>query len=255
MTTREGGAATGDAEAAGAALRRVAIVLFFLSGAAGLAYEVVWLRLLVLVFGSAHVAVTAVLTAFMAGIGLGALVAGRWVDRTARHPLAVYGLLEIGIGLSALAVPVLIDGIRPVVASMPVAVGATIYAGSLVRFLLSLAVLIVPTMLLGGTLPVLSRLVRIGGRSAGAGVSTFYAVNVAGAVLGVVVTGFVVLPLAGAAATGAGAAVVNAAIGVAALAASRAWPVEGAVTDPVPPRALDPGPVPRFVVALSGRSP
>ena len=249
---RGAGRATGGAEAGGIPLRRVAIVLFFLSGAAGLAYEVVWLRLLVLVFGSAHFAVTAVLTAFMAGIGLGALVAGRWVDRTSRHPLAVYGVLEVGIGLSALAVPALIDGIRPLVASLPLAVGATFYAASLVRFLLSLAVLIVPTMLLGGTLPVLSRLVRGGGCGAGGGVSTFYAANVAGAVLGVVVTGFVVLPLAGAAATGAGVAFLNAAIGVAALAASRAWPVGEAAADPVPPRAPDAGPLPRLVVGVSG---
>ena len=227
-------------------------MLFFLSGAAGLAYEVVWLRLLVLVFGSAHFAVTAVLTAFMAGIGLGALVAGRWVDRAARHPLAVYGLLEIGIGLSALAVPVLIDGIRPIVASLPIAVGATFYVGSLVRFLLSLAVLIVPTMLLGGTLPVLGRLVRGAEGGAGRGVATLYAVNVAGAVLGVLATGFVLLPLAGAALTGAAAAAVNVALGVAALAAARVWALDASAAERAAPRAPDPGPFPRLVVGAAG---
>ena len=250
--TGTGGAGGDRAGTAAASLRRVAIVLFFLSGAAGLVYEVVWLRLLVLVFGSAHFAVTAVLTAFMAGLGLGALIVGRWVDRTGWHPLAVYGLLEIGIGVSALAVPLLIDGIRPIVASLPVAAGATFYAGSLVRFLLSLAVLIVPTMLLGGALPVLSRLVRGAERGAGAGVSTLYAVNVAGAVSGVVVTGFVVLPLAGAALTGAAAAAVNAALGVAALAASRAWPDGVPDADAAAPCAPDPGPFPRLVVGVAG---
>ena len=233
-------------------MRRVAIALFFLSGAAGLAYEVVWLRLLVLVFGSAHFAVTVVLTAFMAGIGLGALVAGRWVDRTAWHPLAVYGLLEVGIGVSALAVPPLIDGIRPIAASLPSAVGATFYIGSLVRFLLSLAVLIVPTMLLGGTLPVLGRLVRSAEGGAGRGVAILYAANVAGAVLGVMVTGFVLLPLAGAARTGAAAAAVNVALGVAALAASRVWPLEASAAEPTAPRAPDPGPFPRLVVGAAG---
>ena len=251
MQARSGPERAG-ADAAGVSLRRAAIVLFFLSGAAGLVYEVVWLRLLVLVFGSAHFAVTAVLTAFMAGIGLGALSLGRWVDRTAWHPLAVYGLLEIGIGASALAVPVLIEAIRPLSASLPVAVGATFYAGSLVRFLLSLAVLIVPTMLLGGTLPVLSRLVRGAERGAGAGVATLYAVNVAGAVVGVALTGFVALPLAGAALTGAAAAAVNAALGIAALAASRVWPLEEPAPDPVPPRTRDPGPFPRILVGVAG---
>ena len=76
-----GGGPRGGSEAAGALLRRAAIVLFFLSGATGLAYEVVWLRLLVLVFGSAHFAVTAILTAFMAGTALGALAVGRWAGR------------------------------------------------------------------------------------------------------------------------------------------------------------------------------
>ena len=154
------GGTRGGAETGTTSLRRVAIGLFFLSGAAGLVYEVVWLRLLVLVFGSAHFAVTAILTAFMAGLALGAFVIGRWVDRTPHHPLAVYGVLEIGVGASALVVPVLIGGIRPVLAAVPDALGASFYTGSLLRFLLALIVLLVPTTLLGGTLPVLSRLVR-----------------------------------------------------------------------------------------------
>ena len=248
----DAGAVGGGTRPTGAVLRRFAIGLFFLSGASGLVYEVVWLRLLVLVFGSAHFAVTAVLTAFMAGIGLGALIVGRRVDRAGWHPLALYGVLEVGIGVSALAVPPLIEGIRPIAASLPIAVGATFYTGSLVRFLLSLAVLIVPTMLLGGTLPVLSRLVRGAEGGTGRGVATLYAVNVAGAVLGVLATGFVLLPLAGAALTGASAAAVNVALGVAALAASRVWPLEASAAEPAAPRAPDPGPFPRLVVGAAG---
>ena len=249
-----GGGPRGGSEAAGALLRRAAIVLFFLSGATGLAYEVVWLRLLVLVFGSAHFAVTAILTAFMAGTALGALAVGRWADRSGRHPLAVYGALEIGVGASALAVPTLIDGIRPLVAALPVAVGASFYAGSLVRFLLSLAVLIVPTMLLGGTLPALSRVVRRAPRGAGAGVSNLYAVNVAGAATGVLLTGFVLLPLMGAAATGAAAAAANVGLGAVALAAARIWPLAEPDGAAAPPRTPDPqpDPFPRLVVAAAG---
>ena len=228
------------------------MALFFLSGAAGLVYEVLWLRLLVLVFGSAHFAVTAILTAFMAGLALGALVIGRRLDGIARHPLAVYGVLEIGIGASALTVPVLIDEIRPLVAALPAAVGASFYAGSVVRFLLSLAVLVVPTMLLGATLPALSRLAREARGGAGASVSTLYAVNVAGAVLGVLVTGFVLLPLLGAAATGVAAAAVNVALGVAALALARLWPVAAPSAEPAPPRTQRPDRFPRIVVGAAG---
>src|SRR5512146_728539 len=76
-------------------------LLFFLSGATALVYQVVWVRSLTLVFGGSHLAVTAVLSIFMGGLALGGFLVGRRVDRVAR-PLRLYGLLEIGIAVSAL---------------------------------------------------------------------------------------------------------------------------------------------------------
>jgi spermidine synthase len=74
------------------------VACFFLSGATGLVYEVLWIRMLGLVFGHTVFAVTTVLTAFMAGLGLGSWIFGRTADRQPR-PLRLYGLLEIGVGL------------------------------------------------------------------------------------------------------------------------------------------------------------
>src|SRR6185503_7645638 len=79
---------------------------FFLSGATGLIYEVLWARMLGLVFGGTTLAVSTVLAAFMGGLALGSAMAGRWGGRVTR-PVRAYGLLEIGIALYALAVPFL----------------------------------------------------------------------------------------------------------------------------------------------------
>src|SRR5947207_6726338 len=80
--------------------------VFFLSGATGLVYEVIWVRLTGLVFGNTSHAISIVLGAFMAGLALGSWKLGRKADRTA-NPLRMYGMLEIGIGISAALVPLI----------------------------------------------------------------------------------------------------------------------------------------------------
>src|SRR5712692_9086940 len=80
---------------------------FFLSGATALIYEVVWLRMLGLVFGHTVYAITTVLAAFMAGLGLGSMLFGRRAARFA-DPIRTYGVLEIGIGISCALIPAFI---------------------------------------------------------------------------------------------------------------------------------------------------
>ena len=87
------------------------LACFFLSGATGLVYEVLWTRMLGLVFGHTIFAITTVLTAFMAGLGLGSFIFGRIADRH-QHPLTLYGILEAGIGLSCLLIPVLLPWVE-----------------------------------------------------------------------------------------------------------------------------------------------
>lgn len=195
-------------------MRRLAFVLFFLSGGLALLYEVVWLRLLVLVFGSTQFAVTSVLTAVMAGLALGSLLFGRYVDSSRRNPLVLYAVLEVGIGLFAFAVPYLLDALSSLGLLISNRFIPSFYVASLVRFLLSLLVLVVPTTLMGGTLPVLSRFVTRREEEIGAAVGSLYAINrrleivgktvgtvyaadTVGTIFGAVLGGFVILPLAG----------------------------------------------------------
>src|SRR3989454_11971521 len=84
--------------------KSILYVIFFLSGATGLVYEVIWVRLTGLVFGNTAHAIATVLGAFMAGLALGSWKLGQRADRVT-SPLRTYGILEIGIGISAALVP------------------------------------------------------------------------------------------------------------------------------------------------------
>src|SRR3990170_1115561 len=139
---------------------RLLAAAFVISGAAGLMYQVVWSRLLVLVFGSTTLAVSTVLSVFMGGLALGAWLAGRWIDRRP-SPLMIYAALECGIGLYALFVPWGLDRVLPVYQAVW---NGSSSAGLLlaVRVALIAAILIIPTTLMGATLPVISRAVASG---------------------------------------------------------------------------------------------
>jgi spermidine synthase len=172
----------------------VIYLLVFLSGAAALVYQVVWVRSLTLVFGGSHHAVTAVLAIFMAGLALGGYVIGRLVDRVDR-PLRLYGWLELGIAASALAFAGLM-AVYPA-AYVPLARGkddAVVYL-TVLRMAFATVALIVPTTLMGGTLPVLARFAGRRPEALGRPLSFLYGLNTLGAVVGAVVTGFVLLRL------------------------------------------------------------
>jgi spermidine synthase len=181
----------------------VVLACFFLSGASGLILELLWTRMLTLVFGSTTLAVSTVLTAFMGGLGLGSYLAGRFADRL-RDPVRAYALAEAAIGLYALLVPWVI-GFYPALNQWLWATFGDRYALlSLLRFLASAGLLLVPTTLMGATLPILSRYfvrrpLEFGGL--GRRLGTLYAVNLFGAVTGTFLAGFVFLPSIGVRAT------------------------------------------------------
>ena len=192
-------------------------LLFFLSGAAALVYQVVWVRSLTLVFGGSHLAVTAVLSIFMAGLAIGSYVGGRFVDRIEK-PLRLYGLLELGIAPSALLFAGLMKLYPQVYGAL--AQGrddATLYLTT-IRILFSVVALIVPTMLMGGTLPVLSRFVTAQPEDLRRHLSFLYAFNTLGAVLGALLAGFVFLRLYSVSTTLYIAVATNIVIGLVALA-------------------------------------
>src|SRR5690554_3459830 len=96
---------------------RLLFPLFFLSGATALGYQTLWVRELHLVFGTSTFAISTVLAVFMFGMAAGAFIMARYADRLA-HPLAIYGLLEIGIGLYALIFPTLVSVLEPAYLSL-----------------------------------------------------------------------------------------------------------------------------------------
>ncbi|MFQ5587630.1 MAG: fused MFS/spermidine synthase [Nitrospiria bacterium] len=167
-------------------------ILFFLSGLTALLYQMVWMRELILVFGASMFAISTLLTAFMGGLALGSWFFGKRADQYA-NPLKTYGLLELGIGLYAFAVPVLFASLVPVYQVLSAVFDFSFYVFSLVRFVLAVLILLLPTALMGGTLPVLAQ--RYKNRDgAGKGVGLLYAFNTFGAVAGVLSAGFFLLP-------------------------------------------------------------
>ncbi len=185
---------------------------FFLSGATALVYEVLWLRMLGLVFGHTVFAVTTVLTAFMAGLGLGSWVFGRIADRRTR-PLRLYGLLEIGVGVLCLLVPVVLPWVEAVYRALAHSLGLSFLAFSLAQFALILILLLPPTTLMGATLPILSRVFATEAHALGRRVGFLYAINTLGAVVGTGLAGYALLPALGMQATLVLAAAVNLAVG------------------------------------------
>ncbi|HXD95503.1 MAG TPA: hypothetical protein VN646_03120, partial [Candidatus Acidoferrum sp.] len=123
------------------------VACFFLSGATGLVYEVLWIRMLGMVFGHTVFAITTVLTAFMAGLGLGSWLFGRIADRQAR-PLRLYGLLELGVGVFCLLVPLLLPWVETLYRALARGLGLSFFAFSLVQFVLILALFLPPTTLM-----------------------------------------------------------------------------------------------------------
>ncbi|HYW79542.1 MAG TPA: fused MFS/spermidine synthase [Thermoguttaceae bacterium] len=176
---------------------RAIILLFFLvSGATGLVLEVVWTRILGTVFGNTVYAASTVLTAYMLGLAVGSLVLGRVADRSERL-LRLYGWLEVGVGLYAMLFPLLAAASLAVYAWFYQTFAPGFALLNLVRFGLSLLLLLPPTFLMGGTLPVLGRFLSKANHEPGRQVGYLYGVNTAGAVCGCFLAGFVLLQALG----------------------------------------------------------
>lgn len=240
--------------------RTLVYVLCFCSGLAGLTYEVIWQRVLVVIVGNAATATTAVLAAVMLGLGLGSLLAARHADRT--EPLRAYGAIEVALGVLALTVPL---GARLAGAVTPGwLLGEDPGVGSfVVRFLIAGVVVLAPATLMGATVPFLARFAALGfrgpGDAVGPSAGLVYGLNTAGAALGCVLTGYVLLGRFGVFWTGAAAAGVDVGIGLIALRlATRLRATEGegaglATEDrPLDPSERSHALPPWFVLVLAG---
>lgn len=201
-------------------------ILFLLSGFAGLVYQTVWVRQLSVIFGVTTYAISTTLAAFFTGLALGAWLCGRWIERSKRHPLVLYGVMEGLIGVYALVLPALFaltdlaypwlfrvfDGSWPVLTAF--------------RVLFCFVLLVVPTTLMGATLPTLSKLMVTRSQVLGLRTGTLYGINTWGAVFGCFAAGFILIQWIGLSASQHLAAAVNIALAVLALALARRIPAD-----------------------------
>lgn len=218
-----------------AARRDLAILaaLFFCSGACGVTYQVLWLRLLALVFGVTTYAATTVLAAFMTGLAAGSILAGALLRRI-RRPLLIFGVAEIVIALTALATPFQLEAAASLYERLHPALSDGVGVLTPARFVVSFLVLFVPTALMGLTLPVLSASRVVRGAAVGSRLGTLYAVNTLGAMAGAALTGFVLIGGIGMRRSFLLAASLNVAVGVAALLLWRRHAASDEVTPSVP---------------------
>jgi spermidine synthase len=197
---------------------------FFLSGMAGLVYEVVWTRKLTLIFGTSLYSVSAVIAIFMGGLALGSLLFGRLADRT-KKPLLLYALLELSIGVYAALTPVIIG----LVGSLQIALWQRYPVGVLslswVNILFVAAALIIPTTLMGGTLPVMTTYFVQQHETLGRHVARLYSLNTLGGAVGSLVAGYILIANFGMNRTIYVAASINLAVGL------TAWRLRGSEVD------------------------
>jgi len=199
---------------------------FFASGASSLIFQALWTRMLHHVFGATSVAMSSVLTAFMAGLGLGAYWVGKRAHRVKR-PLVAYALCELGVAACALLLPWLVGAEGPMAAinaQLRESLHADSYGFMAARFLCVFPLLIVPTTLMGGTLPLLAQHFVGAERTehASSRIGALYAVNTFGAVFGTLVGNFVLMPRFGVHATHLVAVGTNVALALAIFALPRA---------------------------------
>lgn len=187
--------------------------LFFLSGSAGLVYQVLWMRSLGLFFGSDMYGVSIILSTFMGGLALGSLLGGHLVERTSR-PLMWYGFAELGIGLVALPFARILALFDPLLhTTYPGFASDGAWAYQTLRMGLAVGTLLVPTTLMGATLPLIMKYFVRSRSVLGQLAAYFYAVNTLGALFGTLCAGFLLLPYLGMTRSTWCAATINLAIG------------------------------------------
>jgi spermidine synthase len=233
------------------------LLALFLSGFAGLMHEIVWARLLVNLIGNTAHAQAVVLTVFMGGLALGAVLFGRRSDR-GRAPLRIYVALEVLIGVYCLLLPMIVHAAGVGYDALAAQWFESIELKFALRFALAILVVLLPALLMGGTLPVLARHLVEEVSQTRRQVALLYALNNLGAVLGAGVAGFWTLPSWGIFPSLAVASALN--FAAAALvwslanqpAAPQAVPVPDRPAEALPAYGADQFRLTLFALALSG---
>jgi spermidine synthase len=193
-------------------------LLFVISGGLGLIYQIVWFKYLSLFLGNTTYAQTIVLATFMGGLAIGSALWGRRADRT-RHPLRLYAYLELGIGVYCYLYPQFLELLKNtfislVISSQLPSDGTAVH---LFKLLISLCSLLIPTILMGGTLPILVRFISQKLEESGRNIAVLYFLNSLGAVVGSLLCGFFFIRIIGLSTTVYAAAFINLLISASAL--------------------------------------
>lgn len=189
-------------------------LLFFVSGISGLVYEVVWIRLAILIFGSTTNSVVAVISSFLTGLALGSVIGGYIADKLKSSSLIkAYSQIEIGVGLYGLVsffAFQLVTGIYKNFSD-----GSYVTSELLaIKFFLITIIILIPTLLMGTTLPILVKAITPRIKSLSRTLSYLYAINTLGAAVGVILAGFLLIEIYGLKLTLAIAASLNCVVGL-----------------------------------------
>ena len=195
-------------------------LLLFGSGLCALVYQTVWLREFRLIFGASTAATAAVLGIFMGGLGVGSWFFGRRVERALR-PLGLYARLEFGIAVAAAMTPFLVTLVRALYTTLGGLLALGSVGGTVARLTLSALVLVVPTFLMGGTLPAAARSIVESDDEGRRGLAWLYGINTLGAVVGALLATFYALEILGNRLTLWSACGLNVLVALAALALAR----------------------------------
>ena len=204
------------------ALLLLLCTLFFASGSSALIYQVLWLRLLGLVFGVTVYAASTVWAAFMGGLAIGSFAAGALADRV-RRPLVWFGVAEALIAITALLTPAALDLLQRVYVAMQEDLPQGIGWLTLGRFAIASAVLLVPTALMGATLPLIIKSSLLRAEGLGTRVSVLYGTNTAGAIAGTLAAGLLLIPRYGIRVAFITAATLNLLVAAMAIVAGLRW--------------------------------
>ncbi len=203
---------------------RVTLLLFVASGAAGLIDQICFSKYLAYIVGSTAYAISAVLAAFMVGLALGAHLAGGAAVRV-RRPLLAYGVLEIVVALAVSVAPAAFSALTPLYVSLARSSPDSLATLTALRWSLASVIVIVPTMAMGATLPLLSKLVALdddaSGRVREGRLGALYAANTLGGAVGALSAAYVILPALGLSKTLYAGAAASALVGVVAIAVGR----------------------------------
>ena len=178
----------------------VALLLFFFSGFVSLIFQVVWLKMLVLVFGNTVWASSTLLTAFMAGLAIGSWLFGRIADKI-KSSLRLYGVIEGIIGVYAILTPLIFSKLHIIYTPINSITGGNDLILGIFKFLIGFIILLPPTICMGGTLPLLAKRFTKNIDNAGSKIGSLYTINTFGAVLGTFIAGFFLIPVFGLKAT------------------------------------------------------